>query len=213
MPLQNRVDPWGVLFADDSRGAFMGNRGGVLHDDQRRIVRDQRSRRWIICLTDFKERRREVMTPGLYTELFFLDEATALAAGHRPCFECRRPDATRFTDLWRRARGTPDAPLDDLDRSLTDDRRQPRSRPGSGKRAHRDRLGDLPDGAMVDLDGHAWLVHAGRLRRWTSRGYDATAGLDPDRSAWVLTPHTTVQVLRAGYRPALAESATDASAR
>ncbi len=213
MPLQNRVDPWGVLFADDSRGAFMGNRGGALHDDQRRIVRDQSSRRWIICVTDFKGRRRELMTPGLYTELFFLDEATALAAGHRPCFECRRLDATRFADLWRHVRGTSDARLDDLDRCLADERRLPRAPLGRGKRAHRDRLGDLPDGAMVDLDDHAWLVHEGRLRRWSSRGYDATASLDPDRPAWVLTPRTTVHVLRAGYRPALAESATDASAR
>lgn len=99
-PLQNRVDPWGVLVADDSRGTFMGNRGGALHDDDRRIVRDQSSQRWIICLTEFKGRRRPVMQPGRYTELFFLDEATALAAGHRPCFECRRADAERFADLW-----------------------------------------------------------------------------------------------------------------
>lgn len=211
MALQNRVDPWGVLFADDSRGTLMGNRGGALHDDQRRIVREQSSRRWIICLTDFKGRQREVMTPGLYTELFFLDEATALSAGHRPCFECRRPDATRFTDLWRRVRGAADAALADLDRALGDDRRVPRAPLGTGKRAHRDRLGNLPDGAMVDLDGDAWLVGAGRLQRWTSHGYDTTTAIEPDRPAWVLTPPTTVHVLRAGYRPVLHPSATRAS--
>lgn len=210
MPLQNRVDPWGVLFADDSRGTFMGNRGGALHDDQRRIVRDQSSRRWIICVTDFKDRRRQVMIPGRYTELFFLDEATALAAGHRPCFECRRPDATRFLDLWRRGGSRADAPLDDLDAALNDDRRVPRSPLGTGKRAHRDLLGQVPDGGMVDLDGDAWLVQGEHLRRWTSEGYTDVRPADPRRPAWVLTPPTTVFVLRAGYAPNLHPTAIGA---
>ncbi len=202
MPLQNRVDPWGVLVAADARGTFMGNRGGALHDDQQRVVRDQSSRRWIICLIDFKGRRRRVMSPGRYTELFFLDEATALAAGHRPCFECRRPDATRFLDLWRRTAG-PDAALDGLDAALSDERRVPRSPLGTGKRTYRDHLGRLPDGTMVDLDGDAWLVHGERLRRWTPGAYTDVAALEPARPAWVLTPATTVSILRAGYAPAL----------
>ena len=202
MPLQNRVDPWGALFADTSRGTFMGNRGGVLHDDAQRIVRDQRSRAWIICLTDFKGRRRPVMQPGLYTELFFLDEATALAAGHRPCFECRRPDARHFLELWRRSAGA-DAPVKDLDAALSEERRVPRAPLGTGKRVHRDRLGSLPDGAMVEVDGDAWLVHRDRLHRWTSTGYDGDTAIAPDRLVWVLTPPTTLRVLANGYRPSL----------
>jgi len=104
MPLRNRVTPFGDLVAVPDRGALMGNRG-VLHDDERRIVRFSQGRRWIACLTDVKGRRRPLMTPGRYTELFFLDEATALAAGHRPCWECRRADALRFRDAWARAAG------------------------------------------------------------------------------------------------------------
>ena len=208
MPLQNRVDPWGELFADDSRGTFMGNRGGALHHDDKQIVRAQKTKTWIICVTDFKGRRREVMAPGRYTELFFLDEATALAAGHRPCFECRRPDATDFLDRWKQLARRPDAKVGELDALLADERRIPRAPLGTGKRSYRDRLGTLPDGAMVELDGDAWLVNADRLHRWTSTGYATTQTRDADRTAWVLTPRTTVAVLAGGSHPALHPSAT-----
>jgi hypothetical protein len=208
MPLQNRVDPWGVLHANDSRGTWMGNRG-ILHDDQRRVVRDQRLRAWIICRLQFKGRRREVMSPGQYTELFFLDEATALAAGHRPCFECRRDDASRFRHLWRQVRGDDGLSFPDLDAALNDDRRLPRAPMGTGNRVYRDRVGRLPDGALVDLDGHAWLVADHRMLRWSFDGYDAARDVEPDASAWVLTPRTTVTVLRAGYRPHLHASAVE----
>src|SRR4051812_429922 len=98
MPLQNRVDSWGRLFRPSSRGTFMGNRGGALHNDSREIVRPYAGRRWITCALEFKNRSRTVMTPGLYTELFFLDEAAAFAAGHRPCAECRRSSFRAFVD-------------------------------------------------------------------------------------------------------------------
>ena len=208
MALQNRVDPWCVLHAHDARGTWMGNRG-ILHDDERRIVRDRSSRAWIICQLAFKGRRREVMSPGHYTELFFLDEATALAAGHRPCHECRRDHAARFHELWQQVRGDRELLFPDLDAALSEDRRLPRAPLGTGKRAYRDRLGQLPDGAMVDLDGHAWQVAGERLLRWSFDGYDAARELDPGASAWVLTPRTTVLVLRAGYRPVLHASALD----
>src|SRR5262245_4164150 len=104
MPLQNRVTPYGELIATPARGLLMGNRGR-LHDGERRIVRYADGRRWIACLTSFRGRRRDVMSPGRYTELFFLDEAVALAAGHRPCAECRRADYERFREAWRRALG------------------------------------------------------------------------------------------------------------
>jgi hypothetical protein len=102
MPLQNRVSPRGEIIVSPARGTFMGNRGGVLHNERRQIVRPYASRRWITCLLEFKGRRRTVMSPGRYTELFFLDEAVALAAGHRPCAECRRDRFNAFRDAWER---------------------------------------------------------------------------------------------------------------
>src|SRR3989442_10497195 len=103
MPLQNRVDPCGAIFSSADRGTFMGNRGGALHNQKCEIVRPYASRRWITCLLEFKGRRRSVMSPGHYTELFFLDEAVALAAGHRPCAECRRERFNAFRDAWNRS--------------------------------------------------------------------------------------------------------------
>ncbi len=102
MPRQNRVTPFGDLIATPERGTFLGNRG-VLHDDAGRIKRAWQLRRWIVCVLEFRGRKRSVMTPGRYTELFFLDEATALAAGHRPCAECRRARFLAFCDAWRAA--------------------------------------------------------------------------------------------------------------
>jgi hypothetical protein len=110
VPLQNRVTPFSDLVAVPERGTLTGNRG-VLHDEFRRIVRFSAGRRWISCLTEFKGRRRPLMAPGNYTELFFIDEATALAAGHRPCHECRRADALRFREAWARSTGRPRAHL------------------------------------------------------------------------------------------------------
>src|SRR5258708_7610528 len=109
MPLQNRVDPRGVIFRSTARGTFMGNRGGALHNDNREIVRQFKDRRWIACLLEFKGRRRLVMSPGRYTELFFLDEAVALAAGHRPCAECRRERFNAFKNAWIRGGDPPGA--------------------------------------------------------------------------------------------------------
>src|SRR5580658_8848742 len=112
MPLQNRVDPCGAIIISTSRGTLMGNRGGALHNGERVIVRQFKDRRWITCLLEFKGRRRSVMSPGRYTELFFLDEAVALAAGHRPCAECRRERFNAFRNAWNRSRQPEDrAPL------------------------------------------------------------------------------------------------------
>jgi len=112
MPLQNRVDPFGAIFRSPARGAMMGNRGGPLHNDLREIVRPCQGRRWIACVLEFKGRRRSVMSPGRYTELFFLDEAVALAAGHRPCAECRPERFHAYKKAWaRRNEADPAAPL------------------------------------------------------------------------------------------------------
>src|SRR5262245_10377094 len=120
MPLQNRVTPTGEIIADPARGTLMGNRGGPLHrPDQTLGARRWVSKAWICCRLEFKGRRRQVMSPGKYTELFFLDEATALAAGHRPCFECRRAEAEQFARLWAKVHGAHDrARAGDMDRVL-----------------------------------------------------------------------------------------------
>ena len=195
-PLQNRVTPFGDLIATPERGALMGNRG-VLHDGERRIVRRfSAERRWICCLTEFKGRRREVMAPGRYTELFFLDEATALAAGHRPCHECRRADALRFRAAWARAAGVSETILlGDLDRLLDDDRRAARD----AMRRWSAPAAALPDGAMIEVAGAAHLVADGACRPWSPAGYGAPRPL-PAR-ARVLTPRTIVGAIAAGYVP------------
>jgi hypothetical protein len=149
VPLQNRVTPFSEIVAVPERGALMGNRG-VLHDDGRRIVRFSQGRRWIACLTDFGGRRRAPMTPGRYTELFFLDEPTALAAGHRPCHECRRGDSLRFREAWARAAAAdPATPLEAVDRRLHEDRLEA---PGRMRRRSAE-VGGLPGGAMVAVGG------------------------------------------------------------
>lgn len=172
----------------------MGNRG-VLIDAQRRIVREAQTRRWIACVLSFKNRHRTVMTPGQYTELFFLDEATAFAAGHRPCAECRRTDFLQFQRIWRAVTDAPTARVDDIDRRLAGER-WPRR--GGIKKTYVSEAAALPDGGFVVDDGRAWLVWKDALLEWTSGGYGArqprfTGPVD------VLTPATLVDVLRAGY--------------
>ena len=198
MPLQNRVAPTGEFLAVAARGAMMGNRG-VLHDAARRLGRARwRHRRWVCCVLAFRGRRRAVMAPRRYTELFFLDEATALAAGHRPCAECRRADYTRFLSLWRAAVG-PAAGADAMDAALHP-ARTARERPVAAVAA-------LPDGAMALIDGAAHLVAQGRMWPWAPEGYGAPRAAPPGLRAPVLTPAPTVAVLAAGYRPAIAPCA------
>ena len=174
----------------------MGNRG-VLHDDDRRIVRFSQGRRWISCLTEFKGRRRAPMAPGGYTELFFLDEATALAAGHRPCHECRRADALRFRAAWARAAGAdPATSLAVIDRHLHEDRLEAH---GRMRRWSADPAA-LPDGAIVEVGGAPFLVRKGRMLGWTPAGY-RPAREAPRRPVRVLTPRAIVAAMAAGYGP------------
>lgn len=204
MPLRNRVDPFGGIHAAPERGLFMGNRGGCFHrDDQTLKDRRWASRRWIICLLSFKDRKRPLMQPGLYTELFFLDEATALAGGHRPCFECRRADATAFRDtLVRAGKLNPKASVDAID-ALAAGEIQPVLQ-GASRRESVDPAA-LPDGAMyAHLEG-AYLKTSAGARRWSFAGY---APPEPLHSAGLrLTPQITCTALRAGYIPALHPSA------
>ena len=190
MPLQNRVDPFGRLHAVAARGAWMGNRG-CLHNDRREIVSQRwTTKLWLICQTEFKGYRRELMRPRRYTELFFPDEATALAAGHRPCAECRRADYRRFRDAFASANGLA-APLKavDLDRHLHRARTAPKPR--------RDARG-LPDGAMFAAGDQAWLKTGAAARPWSFTGYGPPQAL-PSAPVAVLTPLPTVNALAAGY--------------
>jgi hypothetical protein len=196
-PLQNRVDPFGEFNAVPERGAMMGNRGGRLHRDDRTLTgRHWTSKRWIVCVCSFKGRRREVRARG-YSELFFLDEPTALSAGHRPCFECRRAAAKAFLAAFPGRPGGADAMDEALHRERVENRR---------KRLWRARLGDLPEGAMVARDGRAYAVRSGMLWPWSFAGYRAHLPLEPDLIADVLTPPSTVAALAGDYRPLWAEA-------
>lgn len=192
MPLQNRVTPFGDIVAIPERGTMMGNRGGRIHDPATKtLLRRWASRAWICCLIDFKGLHHEPMGVG-YTSLFFLDEATALAAGHRPCFYCRRAEASAFLALSGQDR----APA--LDRLAHRDRLDERRR----KRSFTAPVDDLPDGSMVSLGGEAHALRGDRLLRWTPSGYDGALPRSGIGQVEVLTPRLFVGILAAGYRPA-----------
>ncbi|MFL5960835.1 MAG: hypothetical protein ACJ75G_11280 [Gaiellaceae bacterium] len=188
MPLRNRVTPLGELIETPERGLVFGNRGR-LHDEERRIRRHYDLRRWIACRLEFRGRRREPMPPGRYTGLFFLDDATALSAGHRPCAECRRDDYRSFLGL------TGAAGADELDRRLQAERM---GADVADRRLHERRLQDLPDGAFVLLEGAAYLVLGTALLRWTPGGY-ADRRRRPRGRAEVVTPPTSLRVLASGW--------------
>ena len=194
MPLQNRVDPFGGLFAASARGLLMGNRGGRLHDEQRKLgARRWTSKQWICCRLEFNNRHRKVWRDS-YSELFFLDEVTALAAGHRPCFECRRKEAEFFATLFsdKRKCATAQA-MDDI---LHAERLE-----GRAKRFHRHTIDDLPDGAMIALGSDAFAVRGERLLRWTPTGYSRARPRPRETQVYVLTPPSILAVLSRGYRP------------
>src|SRR5205085_2742980 len=170
---QNRVTPFGEIVATPERGTFMGNRG-VLHDDAGRIVRPWQVRRWLVCVLEFKGRKRAVMTPGHYTELFFLDEATALAAGHRPCAECRRECFNAFCAAWAAAndplQGSRRPTVMEIDGRLHAERIVP----DRSQRSHTAALDELPDGVVVTVEGwgdEAFLVWGASLLAWSPGGY------------------------------------------
>lgn len=201
MPLQNRVTPEGDIIADAARGLMMGNRGGPLHGDAKELKRRRWvSKQWICCQLDFNGRHREVMQPRRYTELFFLDEATALAAGHRPCFECRRQDFLWFATLWARVAGREGrAAASEMDEVLHAERVEPQG----GKLTYAAPFAELPSGTFVRHEGRAHLVLGDRLAAWAPEGYVAPRDRPDSGEAEVLTPRTIVAVLAAGYCPAL----------
>ncbi len=200
MSLQNRVTPFGEIVAASARGTFTGNRG-IIHDPSTKALlhRHWSSRAWIICVCEFRGRRRDVMAGRSWTELFFLDEATALAAGHRPCFYCRRADAKRFQAAWAEGNGVARPSAPQMDRVLDVERRD-----GRAKRLHALPIPpvQMPDGVMLTDANEAYVIVKGRPLRWTFDGYEAAAL--PAGELMMLTPPSTFGALKTGYRPEIA---------
>jgi hypothetical protein len=213
MSRQNRVTPWGELIATPQRGTFLGNRG-VLHDPEGRIERTWQVKRWLNCVLSFRGRKRMVMTPGRYTELFFLDEATALAAGHRPCAECRRERFNAFRAAWQTAKGSPSLPMaDEIDRQLHAERLGTQR----VKRTFLAELKELPSGVFIQRDTgqgkKAYLVGNDCLLGWSPGGYGECSARPKDAEVMVLTPPSTVEAIRAGYVPDVHPSASSEASR
>jgi hypothetical protein len=203
MPLQNRVTPTGDIVSTPHRGLFTGNRG-IIHDPATRTLLKRRwsSPAWITCLCEFRGWRRPVMGRRSWTELFFLDEATAFAAGHRPCFFCRRDDANRFRAAWEAGNDVSDIRAREIDAVLHGERLE-RGR----KRLHPSPVpvAQLPDGTMVQLGEESFLIVQGRALQWSMAGYRKADGALDD--AKLLTPPSTLRALSAGYQPVLHPSA------
>ena len=198
MPLQNRVDPFGNLHAVSSRGSLMGNRG-ILHDDDINVLRKHAHQNWVTCALEFKGRTRTLMQPNRYTELFFLDEATAFAAGHRPCAECRRARYNEFMTAWRSVHGEIEP---GRSRPQTVDRmlHQHRIARGGKKVTFAAHTSELPDGTIFEFEGQPILVWKAKQFDWTFDSYrernDAVNG-----QVNVLTPLPIVEVFRTGFIP------------
>ncbi|MFF0630275.1 hypothetical protein [Streptomyces sp. NPDC004296] len=204
MPLQNRVTPYGEIEAVPSRGTMLGNRGR-LHNKQQELTRNWRTINWLSCRLQFRGRQRQIMGPASYTELFFLDEATSLAAGHRPCSECRNADYLRFKRAWKTAYQLTELPsAQTVDEALARDRLDPGR---SCQIWHEQDKDGLPDGTMLQWQGSPWLVWGARVFRWTHDGYvNAADRKDLPQQATVLTPQCTVRVLCSGYQPLVHET-------
>jgi hypothetical protein len=204
-PLQNRVTPQGDIIATPHRGMFTGNRG-IIHDPATKTLLARRwsSNAWLTCVCEFRGRRRKVMGGRSWTELFFLDEATAFAAGHRPCFYCRRDDANRFRAAWENGNGVADILAPEMDAVLHRERLE-----GRKKRLHTLPMPpqQLPDGTMIQARTESYLIAQGRALLWSPGGYREVRSALAD--AMLLTPPSTLRALSAGYRPVLHKSAVE----
>jgi len=200
MTLQNRVTPSGEIVSTPQRGLFTGNRG-IIHDPATKTLLKRRwsGKAWITCVCEFRGRRRDVMATRSWTELFFLDEATSFAAGHRPCFYCRRDDANDFRAAWERGNGVSGVRAPEMDAVLHRERLD-----GKAKRLHALPMQGLPDGAMVVAAGESYLIAQGRALQWSFDGYRQARGIT---NAMLLTPPSALRALAAGYRPVLHPSA------
>ena len=204
-PLQNRVTPQGDIIATPHRGMFTGNRG-IIHDPATKTLLTRRwsSNAWLTCVCEFRARRRKVMGGRSWTELFFLDEATAFAAGHRPCFYCRRDDGVRFRAAWEQGNGVAEILAPEMDAVLHHERLE-----GRKKRLHAlpMPLQQLPDGAMIQVGAESYLIAQGLALLWSLDGYRRTENAIAD--ARLLTPPSTLRAFSAGYQPVLHKSAME----
>ncbi len=199
--LQNRVDPFGRLIKTSARGLFMGNRG-VIHNENKEIIDEFKHKAWIICTLEFKGRKRTVMTPNRWTELFFLDEATACAAGHRPCFECRKDDAKRFKSYWIQGNPTHDFDMKTSIKEIDEVIHSERIDSYKKKVTHQRLSSEISDGTFVMINDDPYLFNNGRLHRWTPFGYENSTAMPKGTSTLtVLTPSSIVNAFRAGYVP------------
>jgi hypothetical protein len=208
-PLQNRVLPTGEIVSDPARGLLMGNRGCIHLPDRTLGPARWRTKMWISCVLVWRDVRRDVMPPGRWTALFFLDEATAMAAGHRPCGYCRRADYLAYAGAWQQAAGLPQRlRAGEMDTVLHAERVDSRTR---RQRTRPARAGELPDGAMVRHGGVIGLLTGGRVLPWSIEGYLADPiPVEPGTSVELLTPPSSVAAMTAGYRPMLHPTARPA---
>jgi hypothetical protein len=203
MPLQNRVNPFGNIIATPERGAWTGNRG-VIHNEHKQIIKHHAVKYWITCTLEYKGKRRELMTPNRWTELFFLDEATAFAAGHRPCGFCRNADYKKFKQLWLQANANnyglnENTSIQTIDTLIHAERLTPHKTQKTFSAV----LHTLPNGVFIQLaqQPHAFLWLQQQLYQWSFSGYKKCAAVDASQTVEVLTPASYVEVLRQGYEP------------
>jgi hypothetical protein len=200
--MQNRVDPFGQIIDTKARGKWMGNRGRI-HNEKKEIICPYKLQAWLTCQLSFKGRKRQIMAANSYTELFFLDEATAFAAGHRPCFECRRGDFNRFKKLWIEAnpqyKFSEKTSIREIDKILHGER----INADGTKKIYREHLNNLPDGTFISLEERPYLLFKKHLYGWTPYGYEKQNEITINGKVNVLTPLSIVNTFHAGYVPEL----------
>jgi hypothetical protein len=203
MPLQNRVDPWGIISAVSARGTLLGNRG-ILHNEKRQIVKPYQHQSWVTCKLKFKDRRRKLMSQGTYTELFFLDESTAFAAGHRPCCECRRERYTEFKDYWARAnlyKYGNDIKISIINKIMHKERIKKRI-----KITYKSNIKDLPDGTIFSSNGAAYLIFKSKIYFWSFEGYSLQNNIYFPGKVDILTPKSIINAFKLGFKPEVHKS-------
>jgi len=203
MALQNRVDPWGQLIAVKARGQWLGNRG-ILHNEHKKIIVPWRHKSWVTCKLEFKGISRPIFSPNSYSELFFLDEATAFSAGHRPCAECRRQRYNEFKDAWLEVNSDMSSiTVSKIDKQLHCER----AKRGGIKVTHSRELRAVPSGAFIEIEGNAYLFWQGALKRWSPEGYlETVAAPGLSEKINVLTPSSICNILATGFSPQVHES-------